>query len=56
MDTPNTNDVQFEDEDDEELNMPVEASVEEQEAGFNWRLCLIGRFIQIGSLDFSAMQ
>ncbi|XP_062089022.1 uncharacterized protein LOC133795584 [Humulus lupulus] len=32
------------------------AATEEVEPGFNWRLALIGRFIQTGSFDFPSMQ
>ena len=57
MDIPNMDDIHLEDEDEDGIDiMPVQNTAADTELGFNWKLCLIGRFLQIGSYDFSAMQ
>ena len=44
-------------EEDEEIDfVPTATTPIETEPGFNWRLCLVGRFLQIGTFDFLAMQ
>ena len=49
--------LRVDDEDGDEVDfVPSESVAAEREPSFNWRLCLVGRFIQMGSFDFAAMQ
>ncbi|XP_062104231.1 uncharacterized protein At4g02000-like [Humulus lupulus] len=54
---PGMKEVNLSEEDEGGLDLlAVNGEGGEAESGFNWRLCLIGRFIQSGSLDFLSMQ
>ena len=57
MDIPNLDNIQLENEADDGVDIAPEVNTKVgNEPSFNWNLCLISRFIQIGSFDFAAMQ
>lgn len=50
------NNIILEDEEDEELVFGQEEGGENQQISCNAHLCLVGRFLTEGALDFQAMQ
>lgn len=54
---PTLNDIRLEEEIEGGIVIPTDVStLVGNEQSFDWKLCLIRRFIQVGSLDFPSMQ